>query len=153
MADATPADEPIRGIARNVTWNPGPDESQILSFRVEVVDDVGNVEGHVPVEGLYPKVSQILADGDEVEVCGPLRSTGTLDPTLVVNVQTGARLEGVPKGRRRKYVVALFLPFVLAVGGLVRGPEGAIVGFLAGGALCIVTWVIMAAFDRRGLTT
>jgi hypothetical protein len=153
MAHATPAPDPIRGIARNVTWHAGPDESQILTFRVEVVDDVGNVERHVPVEGLYAKVSGILADGDDVEVEGPVRDEGTLDPTLIRNVKTGALLAGVPKGRRTKYVVALCLPFVLAIVGLAGGPEGAITGFLGGAALCILAWVVMAAFDRRGLGT
>lgn len=146
----------FRGTVRNIHWHDSPTRSKVLSFRVEVLDDDGNVDRHVPVEAAFVDVVDILVDGDEVEVTGVLRSNGTLRPSLISNTRTGATIDAGQPSRRAKYIVALMLPFILGGAGLVLslgrrggGLGGLVGGFIAGCALCLVLWVVMAVVDSR----
>jgi hypothetical protein len=149
-----------RGTVRNLRWHDSPTRSKVLSFRVEVIDDRGDVERHLPVEVDFIDVMDILVDGDEVEVTGELRENGILRPTFLKNLGTGATIDtGRPTGRM-KYLVALALPFLLGAAGLVlslgrsrgAGFGGLVEGFIVGCFLCIISWLIMAVIDHKRRT-
>lgn len=92
-----------RGIARNVSHQQKQRLSgfcqlsyakteESLSFKLEQVDQVGNIGGHCQVHFTAKRVKEILADGDEVEVVGRVRGDGTVAPKRITNLATQATL-------------------------------------------------------------
>ena len=146
-----------RGIARNIHWHDSPTRSKVLSFRIEELDDSGNVARYVPVELSQLDVVDIIVDSDEVEVTGRMQKNGILAPELVRNVRTGAIIDASRPGGRMKYLIAFSLPFVFGLAGFLLslgsrhapGMSGLVDGFIAGGFICIAAWVAMAIIDSR----
>lgn len=84
----------FRGIARNVRWRDQPNAPMVLSFRIEQVDSVGNIERYIPIEmkGLVG-IQGSLEDGDEIEVVGDLDSSGNIShPDIVRNLTTQSQI-------------------------------------------------------------
>jgi FHA domain len=83
----------IRGTTRNVQVRKGQNDYNVLSFRVERYDSVGNRLPPVGAELAGYRSGQ-LSDGDDVEVSGRW-SGGTLRAARVTNLSTGAQVRGM----------------------------------------------------------
>lgn len=105
----------VTGVARNVTWR----ESQI-TFRVEQVDDVGNVTGYVSVEGTTIESKDMVTDGDTVEVTGTLNENEVLELKELENQTTGATFT-LSYGFLRWIVLGIVLSFMGVVPGAMIG--------------------------------
>ncbi len=81
----------VRGVARGVSWRKEGAEYplDVLTFRVEQVDENGNIINYVPVtmKGL---IKGSIADGDEVEVVGHVDDDGWLNAESIYNLKTHA---------------------------------------------------------------
>jgi hypothetical protein len=142
----------FRGIARNVHQRQ-EDGFSVLTFRVERVDNVGNILDYVQVELREPRIRGTLVDGDKVEVEGEMDEEGILAPNRIFNLRTKAF---VAKASSGKGFVLFLPPFIFAavgfaVGSMNRsiGPmEGAMGGFLAGCFLAVFIFIILAVAKR-----
>jgi len=79
----------IRGVARNVEWRE-KNGYTVLSFRVEQIDNEGNVIDCTQVELREAMVKGTLVDGDKVEVTGKIDPEGILIPGRIQNLKTNA---------------------------------------------------------------
>jgi pSer/pThr/pTyr-binding forkhead associated (FHA) protein len=102
----------VRGTARGVHVRQG---SNILSFRVERYDVVGNRLPPVGAELVGFQTGE-LGDGEDVEVSGRW-SHGTLQATKIINLSTGAQVRGASGPARAAILVifALVLTFVAVI--------------------------------------
>ena len=98
----------FRGIARNVNWRKkgGEYPIDVLTFRIERMDNEGNVIDYVPVimEG---HIKGNLVDGDEVEVVGKIDSDGLLNAETIHNIRTKAYIRTQKTG-----LGLLIIPFI-----------------------------------------
>ena len=81
------------GIARNIEKrqirNRRDTEEDFLAFRLEILDEVGNVVQIIPVEIRALEVSGRLMDGDKIIVKGRIRRrSGILHPRAILNLKT-----------------------------------------------------------------
>jgi len=136
----------FRGIARNVQQRQ-ENGYTVLTFRVEQIDNVGNVLGYTQVELREPRIRGTLVDGDEVKVVGKIDKEGILSPKQILNLRTGAH---ITKSRSNIWFVLFLLPFIFGVVGFVvaRAIEGAIMGFLGGCFVTVFLFIILAAVKR-----
>jgi hypothetical protein len=87
MKTQSKTNQVFRGIARNVNYQ---DINHVCTFRLERQDENGDIAGYNVVE-IYNVVTDIAAEGDNVEVIGKLRE-GTIYPNNVYNLTTGKTL-------------------------------------------------------------
>jgi len=95
----------FRGIARNVNWRKEKEYFDVLTFRIERIDNEGNVIDYVPVT-MEGYIKGNLADGDEVEVVGKIDSNGLLNAESIYNIRTKSYI------RTRKTDLWLVIPFI-----------------------------------------
>lgn len=105
----------VRGTARSVLVRKDQNDRDVLSFRIERYDSVGNRLPPVGVELAGYQGGQ-LGDGDEVEVSGRW-SHGTLRAAKVTNLSTGAQVRGMSGCTKVALVIvfALICAFILAI--------------------------------------
>lgn len=129
----------VTGVARNVTWR----ESQavpVLTFRIEQVDEVGNVTGYVSVRSTSTEIKDVVTDGDEVEVIGTLTENGILELEELANRTTGATF--TPSSNRLLGWLALVF-FGVVIGAMIGSfvapfSGGPAVGALVGSVVVLV---------------
>jgi hypothetical protein len=137
----------FRGIARNVEQRL-ENGYTVLAFRIEQVDNEGNITGYVQVELRDPRIKGTLVDGDEVEVVGEIGKEGLLIPKKILNLKTNAYIS---KSSSNKGIVLFLVPFITAMVGffVTRWTmEGAIMGFLGGLFLTVFLFFLVAAARR-----
>jgi hypothetical protein len=136
----------FRGIARNVEQRLENGYS-VLNFRVEQIDNQGNVIDYVQVELREPRIRGTLVEGDEVEVVGKIDKDGILSPTRILNLKTQSH---ITKHGSNKGIILFLLPFIFAVAGFVTvgAFEGALMGFLGGCFLTVFLFIILAVVKR-----
>ena len=78
----------FRGTVRNVNYK---DLTHICTFRLEQLDETGDISGHNVVE-VFNVLTDIAAEGDTVEVFGTLRN-GSIRPQHIHNLTTGKTLK------------------------------------------------------------
>jgi len=100
----------VRGTARSVLVRKDQNDRDVLSFRIERYDSVGNRLPPVGAEFAGYQAGQ-LGDGDEVEASGRW-SHGTLRATKVTNLSTGAQVRGM--SGFSKVVLAIFFALICA---------------------------------------
>jgi len=105
----------VRGTARDVNVR----DNSILSFRIERYDASGDRLPPVGAELAGFRTGQ-LSDGEEVEVSGRW-SHGTLRATKIINLTTGAEVQGAPESARVAcavivaVVIAAMIVFIIIV--------------------------------------
>ncbi len=94
----------LHGIVRNlnmrtITENYSTSQEISLSFRLEVIDEIGNVIQELPVELRAEDISgQVMHDGDEVIVNGKKNRNGYIVSTGVYIVNTNSEIVTRKKG-------------------------------------------------------
>ena len=137
----------FRGVARNVEKRL-ENGYTVLSFRVEQIDDEGNVIDYVQVELRDPRIRGALVDGDEVEVIGKIGKEGILLPKNILNLTTKAH---VTKSSSNKGVLLFLFPFIFGIVGFFGTGatfEGAMMGFLGGCFITVFLFIIYAVAKR-----
>ena len=66
--------------------------SQVLTFRVEVTEKEGNIIGYKQVMLEGEKITGIICDGDTVEVIGEEGISGIDKPSRILNLTTGTEI-------------------------------------------------------------
>ena len=83
------------------------DNIQILTFRLELTDNDGNIFAHKAVELGGKKIFGVISDGDTVEVVGHETGTGIFQPQRIFNLTTDAEITTELKiAQTPKYQVA-----------------------------------------------
>jgi hypothetical protein len=137
----------FRGIVRNVERRL-EDGYTVLAFRIEQIDNEGNIVGYIQVELRDPRIKGTLVDGDEVEVVGEIGKEGILIPKKILNVKTKAYIS---KSSSNIGIVLFLVPFITAIIGFFVSRwsmEGAITGFLVGLFLTVFLFIVAAAVRR-----
>lgn len=130
-----------QGIVRNVQWRE-KNGYTILTFRIELLDDEGNITSYVPIELRETMIQGSLVDGDEVNVRGTMNSQGILIPSQILNVRTNSY---ITKTGSNKGLVLFLLPFIFGIIGLFIHPfEGALIGFLVGCFCAVFLFIVLA---------
>ena len=135
------------GIVRNVERRL-EDGYTVLAFRIEQIDNEGNIVGYIQVELRDPRIKGTVVDGDEVEVIGEISKEGILIPKKILNVKTKAYIS---KSSSNLGMVLFLIPFIAAIIGFLFSRwsmEGAITGFLVGGFLTVFLFIVAAAVRR-----
>jgi hypothetical protein len=90
---------------------------QILAFRLERYDGVGNRQAPISVEMRAYSLTGQIADGDEVQVHGQWRR-GVLRVRQIENLSTGGRVREPSGMRTLRWIagvlVAVFLLFIIS---------------------------------------
>ena len=146
-------EETCRGIARNVEWRPRG-ESSVLSFRLEEVDELGEVQGYTSVVARFPEPRDVVTDGDDIETVGRRDRANVLRPRTIRNRRTGTTFQVPGAGYGLKYLLAMVTLPVLGglagwLGFLGEDPFAVGLGVLGGIAAVIVLWLGLAALDHR----
>lgn len=89
----------FRGTVRNVNYQ---DRTYICTFRLEQLDETGDISGYNVVE-VFNILTDIAAEGDTVEIFGTLQN-GTIHPKNIHNLTTGKTL----KVSSRLFLIGLF---------------------------------------------
>lgn len=137
----------FRGIARNVEQRL-ENGYTVLAFRIEQIDNEGNIIDYVQVELRDPRIKGTLVDGDEVEVVGKIGKEGILIPKKIFNLKTKAYIS---KSTSNIGIVLFLIPFITAIVGFLVTRwtmEGAIMGFLGGLFLTVFLFIVVAAVKR-----
>ncbi|UCE96487.1 MAG: hypothetical protein JSV51_02485 [Candidatus Bathyarchaeota archaeon] len=137
----------FRGIARNVEQRL-ENGYTVLSFRIEQIDNEGNITGYVQVELRDPRIKGTLVEGDDVEVVGKIGKDGLLIPNKILNLKTKAYIS---KSSSNIGIFLFFVPFITAIGGFIASRwtmEGAIMGFIGGLIPTVLIFFILAATRR-----
>ncbi len=136
----------ISGIARNVSWKKeGAEYSvDVLTFRVERVDNEGNVIDYMPVrmEGL---IKGNLVDGDEVEVAGEIDDDGLLNAKSIYNMRTKSYIRTRKTGLGLLVVPFIFISlFIISVilGGIAE--QGKVLGPMTGLVLLLFILAVIS---------
>ena len=106
----------IQGIARNVEMR---QESQgenfhetVLTFRVEILDEKGDVIEYKSVEFRASSISGDIRDGDEVKVEGQIKD-GFLFANSVTNLNTSAKVQ--KKSNSKIFTIFIIAVFVIII--------------------------------------
>ena len=107
----------FRGIARNVNWRKkgGEYSIDVLTFRIERIDNEGNVTDYVPVT-MKGHIKGNLVDGDEVEVVGKIDSDGLLNAETIYNIRTKAYIRTQKTGLGLLIIPLIFVSLFITFG-------------------------------------
>lgn len=115
----------VRGLARSIqVRRPDANQQEVLAFRVDRYDSVGNRLAPVPVE-LWGYQRGQVTDGEEIEVTGRW-SHGTLKAKRIENLSTNAEVAGFSPGVKVFYacvIVAFICFFAFILYSIVTAPE------------------------------
>jgi len=97
----------FQGIARNVEWrNEG--KFTVVSFKLEQIDEIGNISKFVPVTVREKKILGSFNDSDEIELGGKIEANGFLKPKIIYNKTTQAYM------KQPKLPLVVLLAFLLS---------------------------------------
>jgi hypothetical protein len=120
----------FRGTVRNTSRHSSSSGAVTLTFRLEQTDDTGDIAGYKVVD-CYAISTDLISDGDTVEIIGRIKRDGAILPQKVSNLTTGRTFEvkkwlydkafdarDNPMGCLRGCLLMLIVPLILSVGGL-----------------------------------
>lgn len=151
----------IRGTARGVekreVSNGGVGKEDYLAFRLEIVDNEGNVREFVPTEARAKEISGKIMEGDTLIVIGRRNRQGLLKPKSIYNVTTNSTTKVKEYGFFDTTLGCfLGLIFTCSVFGLIAGGvmtfagEAGGVVILAGSALAMIISIYITRKRRMG---
>ena len=143
----------IQGVARgvenqDVSLSSGEGTEEFLAFRLEVVDNEGNIQDLIPVETQAREILGKIKEGDTLVVLGKRNRQGLLKPKSIYNVST--RLEIKTKGYTffgTAVGCLMGLLFTASVFGLIGGAVLLLDEDPAVGVLILVASAILMVFS------
>lgn len=89
----------FRGIARDVEWIQIPrnqgEITFLLTFRLEIVNEEGDIDRYIPVELRRSKPINLVNEGDQVAVLGRFNKNKVFRTEKLENFKTGACIRGI----------------------------------------------------------
>ncbi|VVB72168.1 Uncharacterised protein [uncultured archaeon] len=138
----------VRSVEKREISGPYQKKEDYISFRLEKMDESGNVIEQIPVEMRADFIKgQVIKDGDSVIVKGKRDREGLLRTDSVYIVETGLEMKAAPRMGILKFLLSIPFSFILmlSVVGFIAGIFVAI-SEPAGGILiigvCVVIWAI-----------
>lgn len=102
----------FQGIARKVEWQT-PSSLTVLKFRIEQVDQDGNIVRYLPVHFEGFKITGSLVDGDEVRVAGKLGEDGIYQPKKILNLKTNTFIQKKEIPKILQFLFLLIFGFII----------------------------------------